>query len=406
MLLVSASRIASCKTQFAKTCQNLNLKKAQHLPSYKYKQIHNQTHNFPQKTLVASPSTTSSGLLLGVGLGLAGLALWNYLFDDKRANVSLAASIKKGSESQSQPPLANLAQPTVVSGVPRQAAFAIINLSKSADLKAVAAACSKLPEVVNAVLDGEDPKKINAGISFGTSTWEQLSKALKKPLPSNFSHFSARKGKYGNMPATGGDLFLHVKGDNLSQCYETVDAFVNSLPKGSVASVDDKYGFQYQDGRDLSGFLDGTENPADDKNRRSAALLPDGGSYVIHQRWLHNLPPFHSKRAEEQEKIVGRSKPDSAELSPLPKSSHVTRTRDESGNKIPIVRQSMPFGTVGGDHGLLFIAYSSSPSKFDIMLDRMTGKDGENDDIMTFSKCVASNYYYIPSTKELVSLGK
>jgi len=151
--------------------------------------------------------------------------------------------------------------------------------------------------------------------------------------------------------------------------------------------------------------LDGTENPADEVNRRAAALLPDGGSYVIHQRWLHDLPAFHGKSVDDQEKIVGRTKPDSAELRPLPKSSHVARSRDAKGKTIPIVRQSMPFGTVGGDRGLLFIAYSSSPNKFDQMIDNMTGKGGgENDDIMMASKCIASNYYYAPSAKELASL--
>lgn len=229
-----------------------------------------------------------------------------------------------------------------------------------------------------------------------------------------------------------------------SLCFETIKAFVNSLPKGSVEKVEDEYGFQFQEGRDLSGFLDGTENPNDNSSRRvcifycqllihdqAAALLNNGGSYVIHQRWIHNVKDFESKPLSEQgifiylslfyfrkEKIVGRSKPDSAEfpLKEMAATAHVRRMRDEKFQKIPIVRQSMPFGTckefpfilltndlVGGENGLLFIAYSNSVSKFDTMLDRMVGKSGgtENDATMTYSKCVKSQYYYAPALKEL-----
>jgi len=154
-------------------------------------------------------------------------------------------------------------------------------------------------------------------------------------------------------------------------------------------------------------FLDGTENPADDLSRRDAALLPNGGSYVIHQRWIHNLDFLHSKPQDQQEAIIGRSKEDSAEISKskMKKYAHVFKMRDENFNKIPIVRQSMPFGD-SGEHGLLFIAYSNSVSKFDQMLDQMVGKRGgnESDATMSFSRCVASNYYYVPSVKELSSL--
>lgn len=126
-------------------------------------------------------------------------------------------------------------------------------------------------------------------------------------------------------------------------------------------------------------------------------------------RWHHDLKGFHAKSDEEQEKIVGRTKPDSAKLGKdiMPKTSHVSRSRDENGKKIPIVRQSMPFGNLKGPHGLLFIAYANDPKRFDLLLDRMVGASGgsENDAIMSFSKCLAvspsstqsiSNYFQEP----------
>jgi len=334
------------------------------------------------------------------------LALFQSVFDDdKQKNVANAAASEIPSES--------LAQSSVVTGTYPQGAFVVITLNPKVDLKEVAQAAAKLPKIIQELTPEDYQPKLGelapilAGVGFGTGTYEQLCKATKKSLPSNFTHFTAKKGQHGDMPSTGGDILLHVKAETVSLCYEVVKKFVETLPKGSIKKVEDKYSFQFQDGRDLSGFLDGTENPADNKSRREAALLPTGGSYVIHQKWIHNIPMFESKPISEQEKIVGRTKPDSAELSKkvMPKTSHVARMRDENFQKIPIVRQSMPFGTVGGERGLLFIAYSNNPANFDKMLDRMVGKQGgsENDAIMSFSNCVASQYFYVPSAKELSS---
>jgi Dyp-type peroxidase family len=344
---------------------------------------------------------SSNGMLWGLVAGLAGYALYQLLQESEETNVQAAEA----------PPKAELAQSTAVTGTHPAGGFAIITLTSKADLDKVAAACAKLPDLIKDLTPDEKRPKdalppVMAGVAFGTQLWDKLTKNKKGQLPQNFGHYKERKGKHGKMPETGGDILIHSKCESQSLCWEVIKALVDSLPAGSVAKVDDQYGFQYQDGRDLSGFLDGTENVADPIARRQAALLPTGGSYVIHQRWLHDLKGLHSKSLEDQETIFGRSKPDSAEASILPKNSHVARMRDDAGNKIPIVRQSMPFGTVGDKHGLLFIAYSNSPAKFDTMLDRMVGKTGgaDNDATMTFSTCVASNYYYMPSLKELQSL--
>jgi len=306
-----------------------------------------------------------------------------------------------------------LAQPTVVTGVHPHGAFVTIYLSPQADLKAVTKAASKLPSIVSSVTPDYDKKTtqmapVMAGVGFSTQTWEEICSTSKISKPSQgFGHFNLKNGKLGTMPATGGDILLHVKAETQSLCFETVKSFIDSLPPGSVFKVDDRYSFQFQDGRDLSGFLDGTENPADDIKRREAALLPNGGSYIIHQRWVHNLKYLNSLPKQEQEHIIGRTKEDSAQIpkASMKKTSHVARMRDENFKKIPIVRQSMPFGNLN-EHGLLFIAYSNSTSKFDQMLDQMVGKKNgtENDATMKFSTCVASNYYYIPSVKELSSL--
>jgi len=129
-----------------------------------------------------------------------------------------------------------------------------------------------------------------------------------------------------------------------------------------------------------------------------------GGSYLIHQVWEHDIPKLNKETVETQEGWVGRKKDWSAELpkDKMPPSAHVARMRDEKFARIPIVRQSMPWGD-SKKNGLLFIAYSSDVSKFDKMLDRMTGNgsDKHNDSIMKYSKCVTGNYWYFPSVVEL-----
>jgi len=312
-------------------------------------------------------------------------------------------------------PSATLAQSTVVTGTHPVGAFVIIHLSPTADLRAVAKAAATLPNVIKKVSPEVDAKKpptllpVMAGVAFGTQKWEEICNKNKLGKPSaGFGHYNVKSGELGTMPATGGDIFLHVKAETQSLCFETVKAFLSAFPANSISRIEDEYSFQFQDGRDLSGFLDGTENPSDDVARREAALLPNGGSYVIHQRWIHNLAYLHSKKQSEQEAIIGRSKEDSAELSrrDMKPSAHVARMRDEKFNKIPIVRQSMPFGNIN-KHRLLFIAYSNSVSKFDQMLDQMVGKRNgtDSDATMSFSSCIASNYYYCPSLKELQSIG-
>jgi len=317
-----------------------------------------------------------------------------YFEDDKRKVFASSSSSQN----------ADLAQSAVVSGGMDTGGILVIHLDKNVNLEKIIEVASNLPEIAKQVADGQT---IYTSVCFGTQFWEKLSllnKSIKKP--NDFEHYVTRNGKYGSIPATGGDILLHIKSKTRSEAFEIFQIFLQSLPKGSVISFFDEYGWQYKDGRDLSGFLDGTENVSDQLARKEATLLPNGGSFLLHQRWHHNLKFFNSLSVEEQEKIVGRTKVDSARLDQLPKSSHVARSRDDQDKQIPIVRQSMPFGSLKGPLGLLFIAYSNSPSKFDLILDRMVGASGgkENDAIMSFSICMTSQYFYVPSVEELVSL--
>ena len=166
-------------------------------------------------------------------------------------------------------------------------------------------------------------------------------------------------------------------------------------------------GFTYHEGRDETGFVDGTANPP---VRRAAdvALVPLGqpgeaGSYVLAMRWVHDLDAFHRLSIEEQERVIGRTKVESIELSDedKPPDAHIARV--ELGDDDEIFRRSVPYGTVG-EHGLYFVAFSADPSRYQRMLARMFGVDGQRDRLTDFSKPVSGGYYFAPSNAALREL--
>jgi len=223
-----------------------------------------------------------------------------------------------------------------------------------------------------------------------------------KELPEGIGLYKYRSGQFGDLPLSLEEIIIHCKASTISLCYETVDAIIKSF-SDKIDYVDYKLGFKYQDGRDLSGFLDGTVNTVGELKRKFAAINKTGGSFLIHQRWEHNLDLFNKFSLKEQENIFGRKKDNSEEQSKMLETAHVKRMRDDNFNRIPIVRQSMPFFDQKFEkNGLLFIAYSNNVSKFDQMLDRMV--DSKSDAVMRYSKCVSGNYFYLPSINELQTI--
>jgi len=147
-----------------------------------------------------------------------------------------------------------------------------------------------------------------AGVGFDTSLWGNYCKEKKLDLPCGYGTYKSRHGKNGDLPQTKGHIILHVKAQTRSLAYETVDAFVSSLPSSKIESVEDHYGWKYRDGRDLSGFIDGTENVTGEEEREKAAVNSCGGSYLIHQRWEHNLKYFNQLDLNTQQHTFGRKK--------------------------------------------------------------------------------------------------
>ena len=187
--------------------------------------------------------------------------------------------------------------------------------------------------------------------------------------------------------------------------------------RGAVAPIDEVHGFRYFDDRDLLGFVDGTENPRG-QAVIDAVLVGDedaaftGGSYVIIQKYLHDLDKWNAVSTEAQERIIGRTKLSDIELndSIKPTSAHnALTTIVEDGKEIKILRDNMPFGRAApGEFGTYFIGYSRSPRTIEQMLENMfVGRPpGNYDRILDFSRAVTGNLFFAPSLTLLETLGE
>ena len=183
----------------------------------------------------------------------------------------------------------------------------------------------------------------------------------------------------------------------------------------AVTSVDEAHGFRYFDDRDLLGFVDGTENPRGEAVIEAALVGGEdaafaGGSYVITQKYIHDLDGWNALSTEAQERIIGRTKLADIELddSIKPTSAHnALTTIAENGKEFQIVRDNMPFGRAGaGEFGTYFIGYCRTPRVTEQMIENMfVGRPpGNYDRLLDFSRAVTGTLFFAPSATFLDSL--
>lgn len=248
----------------------------------------------------------------------------------------------------------------------------------------------------------------NAGchlvIAFGRDAWQQLSPA---EMPENFIAFHPVLGRDERVaPATQADLLFWVHGDRHDHNYALARRIYAAL--ADVATLElEVQGFNYLDSRDLTGFIDGTENPGGEE-AREVALIPEGragagGSFVLTQQWTHDLARFNALARQDQESVIGRTREDSVELEDAPASAHIRRTDVMiDGKALKIYRRSAPWGNLR-ECGLFFLAFSREQMRFALMLDRMFGlsEDGIMDRLTEFSAPVSGSYFFAPSVDAL-----
>ena len=249
-------------------------------------------------------------------------------------------------------------------------------------------------------------------VGVGSSAWDRL---FSGPRPAELHPFRELTGTVHRAVSTPGDLLFHLRHERMDLCFEFVTQAMSRLT-GAVTVVDEVHGFRYFDERDLLGFVDGTENPVG-VAASSAALVGEadpgfaGGSYVIVQKYLHDMAAWNALTTEDQEKVIGRAKLSDIEMADdvKPANSHVALNTiiDPDGTQRQILRANMPFGEVGrGEFGTYYIAYSATPSVTELMLDHMFIGDppGNTDRILDFSTAVTGTLFFAPSADFLDDL--
>jgi len=264
--------------------------------------------------------------------------------------------------------------------------------------------------MVQIIASLEEPRMTTGGVNlvvgFRPSLWARIA---PEEMPANVTDFEHEiRGVDGyTMPATQHDLWVWVAGHAYHTVFDVTKEAVTAL--APVAHlVSEVVGWTYKESRDLTGFIDGTENPPLSQ-APEVVLLPEGsvgagGSVVLIQKWIHNAPAFDSLPIEEQEKVIGRTKAASTELDEEVRGaqSHVSRTVIEvNGVEQHIFRRNTPFGTAT-DHGTMFIGFSCEQSRLARMLDRMAGaEDGIRDALTRYTTALSGAYYFVPSVEAL-----
>jgi len=254
--------------------------------------------------------------------------------------------------------------------------------------------------------------RLSCVVGIGSQAWGRL---FGGPRPAELHPFRELNGPLHRAVSTPGDLLFHIRAGRLYPCFELAGQIMDRL-RGSVTVRDEVHGFKYFDVRDLLGFVDGTENPVG-QLAREEILIGDhdpefaGGSYVIVQKYLHDLQAWNALPVEAQERVIGRTKLADIELPDAvqPPDSHVARTTivDPDGTERKILRDNMPFGAAGrGEFGTYFIGYARTPTVTERMLERMFlgDEDAGHDRILDFSTAVTGTLFFVPSADLLDDL--
>jgi porphyrinogen peroxidase len=310
-------------------------------------------------------------------------------------------------------PDAIVAQP-VSAPLTRAAIFLVVTVNKGEDdVEAVRSFCADFAGLVRAV----EFRDLEAGLScvmgIGSDAWDRL---FGDPRPAELHPFREFRAGARQAIATPGDLLFHIRAKRMDLCFEIAAQIMAKLGD-AVTAVDEVHGFRYFDDRDLLGFVDGTENPRGQAVIDAALIGAEdpafaGGSYVITQKYLHDLAGWNALPTETQERIIGRTKLADIELDDAvkPTSAHnALTTISENGQELQIVRDNMPFGKVGeGEYGTYFIGYCRTPRVTEQMIENMfIGKPpGNYDRILDFSRAVTGTLFFVPSATFLDALGQ
>jgi len=314
-----------------------------------------------------------------------------------------APSVPSGQPPESQ---------SVVGPLTHAAIFLVVTINPgSARRAAVRSFCGDLSGLLRAVGFRGIEGNLSCVMGIGSEAWDRL---FGGPRPAELHPFQEIKAGPRHAVATPGDLMFHIRAKRMDLCFELASQVMAKLG-AAVTPVDEVHGFRYFDDRDLLGFVDGTENPTA-QAAIDAAYIGDedatfaGGSYVIVQKYLHDMAGWNALSTETQERIIGRGKLSDIELDDATKPSYAHNALtiiEEGGKEIKIVRDNMPFGRVAEkEFGTYFIGYARSPRTIEQMLENMfVGKPpGNYDRLLDFSVAKTGNLFFVPSATFLENI--
>jgi putative iron-dependent peroxidase len=293
----------------------------------------------------------------------------------------------------------------VAATLTRSAIFLVVTLKPGPIPRtAIRSFCGDLAAFVRAVGARDSEGVLSCVMAFGAEAWEQL---FGSERPAELHMFREFHAGSRHAVSTPGDILFHIRARRMDLCFELATQIMTRIGH-AVEAADEVHGFRYFDNRDLIGFVDGTENPQGEAAIEAVLVGEEdtafaGGSYVIVQKYLHDLGRWDALSTEQQEAIIGRKKLSDMELddSVKPTSAHnALTTITEDGKEVKILRDNMSFGRVGqGEFGTYFIGYSRSPRTTEQMIENMfVGRPpGNYDRLLDFSRAVTGNLFFAPS---------
>jgi putative iron-dependent peroxidase len=260
-------------------------------------------------------------------------------------------------------------------------------------------------ELVRAVAAMREPRTTMGGVNlvagFAPELWREVAPGEAPPDLAGFREDLVGIEGYV-MPATQHDAVVWISGSAYDVVFDVAQMVIAEL-RGLASVADETSGWSYRHDLDLTGFIDGTENPTLIE-APEFVLIPDGkpgagGSILLLQKWRHDAPEWESLPVERQEQVIGRRKADSVELEDKPDDSHVARTDQDTFGKI--LRRNTPYGTVT-EHGTMFVGFCSEQRPLAAMLESIAGvTNGKRDALTLFTQPLSGAYYFVPSTESL-----
>ncbi|MEW9306960.1 Dyp-type peroxidase [Labrys neptuniae] len=300
--------------------------------------------------------------------------------------------------------LPSIVSQPVVASLTGSAIFLVVTVQPGAEAEAaIRALCADLSGLLRAVGFRDLEGRLSCVMGLGSQMWDRLFGA---PRPKELHPFREIHGVH-HAVSTPGDILFHIRARRMDLCFELAAQIMARIGE-AAANVDEVHGFKYFDDRDLIGFVDGTENPVE-QAAVDATLIGEedaafaGGSYVIVQKYLHDLAGWNRLPVEMQERIIGRAKLSDIEQEDAlkaPYAHNVLTSIEEDGEALEILRDNMPFGDAGkGEFGTYFIGYARSPRRIEQMLENMfIGRPpGNYDRLLDFSRAVTGSLFFVPS---------